>query len=149
MKVLLARNVDTLGVVGDVVEVKRGYARNYLLPLGIAHEVTADNLSRIEFERKRLEAEEGNRLSGLKTLAEKIATSNVTIEAKASAEGHLFGSVTAAMIAAELSKLGHHLTAAAVRLENPIKQIGVFNVPVHLHTDVEAEARVWVVQSKE
>jgi len=149
MRVLLARNLESLGKVGDVVEVKRGYARNYLLPLGLAHEVTAENLSRIEIERKRFEAEELKRLGNLKTLAERIATSNVTIEAKASPEGHLYGSVTAAMIAAELSKLGHQLAAAAVRLETPIKQVGVFNVPVHLHKDVEAEARVWVVQAKE
>ena len=69
MKVLLARNIDALGKVGDVVDVKRGFARNYLMPLGFAHEVTADNLSRIKLERKRLEAEEGKRLSSLKVEA--------------------------------------------------------------------------------
>ena len=149
MKILLARNVGNLGKVGDVVDVARGYARNYLLPFGIGRAVTAESLSRIKLDRKRLEAEEAKRVSSLHELAEKIASSNVTVEAKASPDGHLYGSVTAAMIAEELSKLGHRLSASAVHLEHPIKQIGVFNVPVHLHEDVEAEARVWVVESKD
>jgi large subunit ribosomal protein L9 len=149
VEVLLAQNIEHLGKIGDVVKVAPGYARNYLVPRGLAKPVTAENLHRIEQERKLVQIEENKRISSLKDLAAKIATTNVTLEVKANPEGHLFGSVTGAMIAQELAKFGFDVHPSAVRLEHPLKQIGVFSVPIHLHQDVEASARVWVVQEKE
>jgi large subunit ribosomal protein L9 len=149
MEVLLARNVDNLGRVGDVVRVAPGYARNYLFPKGLARAVTAANLARIEADRKRVLRDEGERLERLKDMAERIATTNVTIEAKAGPEGNLYGSVTSAMVAEELRKAGFEVTPEDVRLEHSLKQVGVFSVPVHLHHDIQTEARVWVVRAKE
>jgi len=149
VEVLLAQNIEHLGKIGDVVKVAAGYARNYLVPRGLAKPVTAENLHRIEAERKLVQLEENKRITSLKEIAARIATTNVTLEVKASPEGQLYGSVTSAMIAQELVKLGFDVNPTLVRLEHPLKQIGVFSVPIHLHQDVEATARVWVVQDKE
>ena len=149
MEVLLATHIESLGKIGDVVKVKSGYARNYLFPRGFARPVTKENLARIARDRKRYEEEEQKRVASLKEQAQKLSGQSVTIAAKASAEGHLFGSVTAAMIAAELEKAGLPVQAAMVKLEHPIKQISVVNVPVHLHKDVTAEVRVFVVQARD
>jgi large subunit ribosomal protein L9 len=149
MEVLLATHIESLGKIGDVVKVRSGYARNYLFPRGLARPVTKENLARIQRDRKRYEEEEQGRIASLKDLATRIGQSSVTIAAKASPEGHLFGSVNAAMIATELEKAGLPITAVMVKLEHPIKQISVVNVPVHLHKDVHTEVRVFVVQARE
>jgi large subunit ribosomal protein L9 len=149
MEVLLAQNIEHLGKIGDLVKVAPGYARNYLVPRGLARPVTAENLHRIELDRKLVQQEEAKRVNTLKDLAARIATTNVTLEVKASPDGNLYGSVTNVMIAQELNKLGFDLHPSAVRLEHPLKQIGVFSVPIYLHQDVETNARVWVVQDKD
>jgi large subunit ribosomal protein L9 len=149
MEVLLAQNIEHLGKIGDLVKVAPGYARNYLVPRGLARPVTAENLHRIELDRKLVQQEEAKRVNTLKDLAARIATTNVTLEVKASPDGNLYGSVTNVMIAQELAKLGFDLHPSAVRLEHPLKQIGVFSVPIYLHQDVETNARVWVVQDKD
>jgi large subunit ribosomal protein L9 len=148
MELLLKKSIDELGRVGDVVTVKPGYARNYLLPLGLAVPVTKANLAQIEKERIRALAEERQRVDGLKELAQRIRETSVTIEGRANEEGHLFGSVTAAQISEALREKGFPLDVRSVRLEHPLKEIGVFDVPVHLHADVETEVKVWVVQAK-
>jgi large subunit ribosomal protein L9 len=149
VEVLLAQNIEHLGKIGDLVKVAPGYARNYLVPRGLARPVTAENLHRIELDRKLVQQEEAKRITTLKDLAGRIATTNVTLEVKASADGNLYGSVTNVMIAQELAKLGFDIHPSAVRLEHPLKQIGVFSVPIYLHQDVETNARVWVVQDKD
>jgi large subunit ribosomal protein L9 len=148
MELLLKQSVEHLGRTGDVVKVKSGYARNYLLPRGIAVMVTKSNVAEIEKARAQALAEEQARLVGLKEVAQKLAEASVTIEGKANAEGHLFGSVTAAHIAAALRDKGIVVDDKAVRLEQPLKEIGVYDVVVHLHTTVEATVKVWVVQQK-
>ena len=148
MELLLKQNVEHLGRVGDVVEVKDGYARNYLLPRGLAVMVTKSNVAEIEKARAQALVEEQNRLQSLKDLAQKLAEVSVTIEGKANAEGHLFGSVTGANIGAALRDKGIAVDDKQVRLEQPLKEIGVFDVPIHLHATVEATIKVWVVQQK-
>ena len=148
MEVLLKRNIENLGRIGDVVSVKPGYARNYLLPLGYCVPVTKANLQQIEKERAKAVAEEAARVADLKQLAEKLAQTSVTIEGRANDQGHLFGSVTAAQIAAALADKGFPVEEKSVRLEHPLKEIGVFDVTVHLHSDVEGSVKVWVVQAK-
>lgn len=148
MELLLKQNVDHLGRIGDVVKVKSGYARNYLLPRGLAVMVTKSNVAEIERARALALAEEQKRVAGMKELAGKLGEASVTIEGRANAEGHLFGSVTTAQIAAALRDKGIPVEDKQVRLENPLKEIGVYDVVVHLHATVEATVKVWVVQQK-
>lgn len=148
MELLLNHNVDGLGRVGDVVEVKDGYARNFLLPLGHAVPVTKGNLAQIKKARQQAFAEEAVRLDGLKGLSRKISEVSVTIEGRANEEGHLFGSVNQAQIAAALREKGFEIDEKMVRLSVPLKEIGVFDVNIHLHGEIEATVKVWVVQAK-
>jgi large subunit ribosomal protein L9 len=148
MELLLKQNVDHLGRIGDVVKVKSGYARNYLLPRGLAVAVTKTNVAEIERARALALAEEQKRVAGLKDLASKLGEASVTIEGRANAEGHLFGSVTAGQIAAQLREKGIPVDDKQVRLDNPLKEIGVYDVAVHLHATVETTVKVWVVQQK-
>lgn len=148
MELLLKQNIEHLGRLGDVVKVKSGYARNYLLPRGLAVMVTKSNVAEIERARAAAMVEEQQRIASMKELGVKLAEASVTIEGRANAEGHLFGSVTAAQIAASLREKGIPVDDKQVRLANPLKEIGVFDVAVHLHAAVEATVKVWVVQQK-
>jgi large subunit ribosomal protein L9 len=148
MEILLKREIEALGQIGEVVTVRPGYARNYLLPMGYAVLVTKVNLKQVKEERARAFAEERARVEGLKGLAGQIAQASVTIEGRANADGHLFGSVTAAQIAGALREKGFPIEEKQVRLQAPLKAIGVFDVPVHVHQDVNAVTKVWVVQAK-
>ncbi|MFY9344124.1 MAG: 50S ribosomal protein L9 [Planctomycetota bacterium] len=148
MEYLLKQNVDHLGRIGDVVKVKPGYARNYLLPRGLAVMVTKSNVAEIERARALALVEEQKRIGSLKELAQKLTEASVTIEGRANAEGHLFGSVVAAQIAASLREKGIAVDDKAVRLAQPLKEIGVYDVTIHLHATVEATVKVWVVQQK-
>ncbi len=148
MEILLKRSLDKVGNIGDVVNVRPGFARNYLLPRGFAVLVTKANLAHLEKERARALIEEQARVSGLKEVAERLAQTSVTIEGRANAEGHLFGSVTTAQISRALHDKGFHIDERAVRLESPLKEIGVFDVALHLHQDVDATIKVWVVPMK-
>ena len=148
MEVLLNRSIEQLGRIGDVVTVRPGYARNFLLPLGYAVPVTQANIELIEKERARALAEEASRVQDLKDLADKLAQTSVTIEGRANEDGHLFGSVNVAQIATALREKGFQIEDRQVRLDTPIKEIGVFDVTVHMHSDVEAITKVWVVQAK-
>jgi large subunit ribosomal protein L9 len=148
MELLLKQNVEHLGRTGDVVKVKSGYARNYLLPRGMAVMVTKANVAEIEKARAQALAEEQARVQSLKDLATKLAEASVTLEGRANAEGHLFGSVGAPQIAAALREKGFAIQDKQIRLEQPLKEIGKFDVVLHLHASVEATVKVWVVQQK-
>lgn len=148
MELLLKQSIEHLGRVGDVVKVKNGYARNYLLPRGMAVMVTKANVAEIERARALAMAEENARVETLKQLAQKLAETSVTIEGRANEEGHLFGSVSAAQIAASLRDKGFAIEERMVRLVAPLKEIGVTDVGVHLHASVETTVKVWVVQQK-
>ncbi len=148
MDVLLKTTIDKLGRIGDVVSVKPGYARNYLLPSGSAVLVNKGSLAGIEQDRVSAVAEEASRVQNLKGLADALRQASVTIQGKANDEGHLFGSVSPAQIADALREKGLAIEDKMIRLEAPLKEIGVFDVSVHLHADVEAITKVWVVQTK-
>lgn len=148
MDVLLKTSIEKLGLVGDVVSVKPGYARNYLLPTGRAVPVNKANLEMIEHDRIAALAEEEARFTNLRGLADAVAQTSVTIEGKANEEGHLFGSVSAAQIGEALREKGLAIDDKMIRLDTPLKEIGVFDVTVHLHADVEVQTKVWVVQAK-
>lgn len=145
VQLLLIQSVDHLGKQGDVVTVKRGYALNYLLPQGLATVATNHHKRMVEKHRARLQEIEKARLASLRQLAETIAKQSVTIEANANEEGHLYGSVNASEIAAALKAAGFHITTDQVRLEGPLKELGLYTVKIHLHADIDAELKVWVV----
>lgn len=148
MQLLLNKNIEHLGRIGEIVTVKPGYARNYLLPMGLAVPVTKANLAQIEKVRERAVAEERQRLDAMKEFAAKVEQTSVTIEGRANDDGHLFGSVAATQIAHALQEKGITVEAKTIRLDHPIKEIGVYDVVIHLHPEVDATVKVWVVQSK-
>jgi len=146
MEIILRQAVENLGKTGDVVKVKSGYARNYLLPHGLAYEATPGNLKRIQQERDRLEAAENERRTAAQTLAERLEQVSLTFSARVGEEGKLFGSVTAADIQQQLESQGFHIERRQIDLHEPIKALGVYRVPVKLHADVKPEIRVWVIK---
>jgi len=147
MEVILREAVDKLGHPGDVVKVKAGFARNYLLPRGIAYEATPGNLKRIAQEKDRLEAAENQRRNAAQEVANKLEPVSLTFSARVGEEGKLFGSVTSADIAQQLEAQGIHIEKRMIDLHEPIRALGVYKVPVKLHADVKAEIKVWVIKA--
>ena len=146
MEIILRQAVENLGHPGDVVTVKNGYARNFLLPRGFAFEATPGNLKRIAAERSRLEAAESERRDGASDLARKLEEVQLTFSARVGEEGKLFGSVTSSDIAEQLAAQGFNIEKRLIDLHEPIKALGVYRVPVKLHADVKPEIRVWVIK---
>jgi large subunit ribosomal protein L9 len=146
MEIILRQAVENLGKPGDVVKVKAGYARNYLLPHGLAYEATPGNLKRIQQERDRLETAENERRGVAQGLAERLEQVSLTFSARVGEEGKLFGSVTNTDIAQQLEQQGFHIEKRQVDLHEPIKALGVYRVPIRLHADVKPEIRVWVIK---
>jgi large subunit ribosomal protein L9 len=146
MEVILRQAVENLGNPGDVVKVSNGYARNFLLPRGIAYEATPGNLKRIAQEKERLQAAENERRAAAQALAEKIEQVSLTFSARVGEEGKLFGSVTGADIAHQLEAQGFSIEKRQIDLHEPIKTLGVFRVPIRLHADVKPEVKVWVIK---
>ncbi len=145
IELLLIQNVENLGRQGDVVEVRPGYANNYLLPQGLATIATDHHKRMVEKHRKKLEAIENARLAGLKSLAAEIGRQSITIEANANDEGHLYGSVGAPEIVAAMKRNNITIATDQVRLEGPLKELGLYTVKVHVSGDINAEVKVWVV----
>lgn len=145
VQLLLIQSVDHLGKQGDIVQVKRGYALNYLLPQGLATVATDHHKRMVDKHKARLLEIEKARLATLRQVSEAISKQSITIEANANDEGHLYGSVNANDIAAALKQAGFAITADQVRLEGPLKELGLYTVKIHLHNDINAELKVWVV----
>lgn len=146
MEIILRQAVDNLGHPGDIVKVSNGFARNYLLPHGIAYEATPGNRKRISQERQRLDAAEGTRRSAAEEMAKRLEEVQLSFSARVGEEGKLFGSVTAADIAQQLEAQGIHLERRMIDLHEPIRALGVYRVPVRLHADVKPELKVWVIK---
>ncbi len=145
MEVVLRKNVPDLGAVGDVVKVENGFARNYLLPRGLAYRVNAHNLRRLEVEKKKQVLEAQAEKDRALSLAAELKGRSFTIQAKATEEGHLYGSVDEDAVASVLAGEGVALPEKAVALEEPIKEVGIYEVGLRLHPEVEATTKVWVV----
>jgi large subunit ribosomal protein L9 len=145
MEVILREDIKTLGKAGELVKVKPGYARNYLLPRGLAYEATEGNRKRIAAESKaravRGEQEKGE----AQAIASRLAGVSLTLKRKAGEGDRLFGSITAQDVADALAAQGHTVDKRRIELDHPIKTIGQHSVPVRLHHDVTAELRVTVV----
>jgi large subunit ribosomal protein L9 len=146
MKVILKSDVERLGKTGDVVAVAAGYARNYLLPRGLALEATARSVEQIEIEGKRADKALQRQAADAAALAQKLEQLSLTISKQAGESDKLFGTVTAMEIAEALVKEGHEIDKRKIELEEPIKTLGIYTIPVRLHTDVTAKVKVWVVK---
>ena len=149
MKLLLIRDVEGLGKPGDLVNVSPGYARNFLLPRNLASEPTAQALRRVEAERRRADREVETRKKEGEAIARSLENCSVNIPARAGEGGHLFGSVGAAEIAKALAADGRKVDESWLRLERPIKEVGIYDVPVILNGETRATVKVWVVEAKE
>ena len=149
MEILLRTDVEKLGKRGEVVTVREGYARNYLLPLKLAATVTPENRRLLEVEKQRFIQEEMTRKDEFQRLAERLSGLSCTIEMAAGEEGHLYGSVTAQMVVEAFKKEGVELDPKAIVLDRPIKELGVYQIPLKLHPEVECTTKVWVVEARQ
>jgi large subunit ribosomal protein L9 len=145
VELLLTENIPSVGKQGDIVKVKPGFARNYLLPQGLGTVATAANKRAVELHRQKQQAIFDARLANLRKLAGEVAKYSVTLEANATEEGHLYGSITGKEISAALQKAGYAVQQDQVRLEGPLKELGMYTVKVQLHPEVDTEVKVWVV----
>jgi len=143
--VLLTQPVPHVGQPGELVNVRPGFARNYLLPQGLATFATPHNLLIVEKHRQRLKKQEEARRADLQSLGAQIAQRSLTIEANANEEGHLYGSVNADQIAAALKSEGFPIETESVRIEGPLKDLGLYTIKVHLAQDIDTEVKLWVV----
>lgn len=145
IQLLLVQSVANLGSQGDVVEVKPGYANNYLIPQGLATLASEHHKRMVDKHRAKLLEIERQRLSTLQELADNIGRQSTTIEANANDEGHLYGSVGAPEIVQALKQMGITLTTDQVRLDGPLRELGLYTVKVHLYQGIDTELKVWVV----
>ena len=146
MKVILRQNYNKLGNIGDVVDVKNGFARNFLIPRSIAFRATEGNLNALEQEKKQHVRKEEKVVRDSEKLAAQLGSISLTITMKVGEDDKLFGAVTSQMIADSLTEKGYSIDKRIIELEEPIKTLGIFEVPVKLHTKVSAKVKVWVVR---
>ena len=145
VKLILLDDVENLGLAGDEVQVAPGYARNYLLPRGLAAKATAGTLRLVESRKTLIAARRNQELADAKALAAKLAEIELSIPMQATEDEQLFGSVTARMIADTLAAQGFTVDHSRIKLD-PIKTLGTFEVEAKLHADVIATLKVWVVR---
>ena len=145
MEVILREDIKTLGRAGELVRVKPGYARNYLLPQGLAYEATEGNKKRIAAESKARAVRGQAEKTAAERVAEALGAVSLTLSGKAGEEGKLFGSITAQDVADALAREGHTVDRRRIELEHPIKTLGDHTVVVRVHPEVHAEVRVSVV----
>ncbi len=145
VELLLAETVGALGKQGEIVRVKPGYARNYLLPQGLATVATEENKRLVAEHRGRQEQLAVKRVKDLQKFAKELGNYSATIEANANEEGHLYGSILDRDISKTLIAGGYNVQPDQVRLEGPLKELGMYTVKLQLHPEVEADVKVWVV----
>ena len=149
MKVLLWRDVEKLGKRGEVIDVRDGYARNYLIPRRLASEPTPSMYKEFELEKRRQAKQEAALVSEANAVAEKLTgIPSVSIEVNTNEEGHLYGAVSPSMISDALRDQGVKIEAKAVEIAEPIKQVGTYEVAVNLHREVKPTLKVWVLSTK-
>ena len=146
MKVILLKDIEALGSAGEVVEVKNGYGRNFLIPRNEALVATTANMVQFESRRKQQETLAERDRRAAEALAKKLETESITAQVKVGEEDRLFGSVTAQNIAELLDEKGYEIDRRAIHLEDPIRELGVYNIDVRLHPEVAAAVKLWVVK---
>lgn len=145
VELMLAEDVVQLGKQGDLVKVKAGFARNYLLPQGLATIATAENKRLVDLHRQKLDELQKQRQQALVQLADKVSKYSVTLEANANEEGHLYGSIVAVDISKALMSAGYAVETDHIRLEGPLKELGMYTVKLQFSGEVKTDVKVWVV----
>lgn len=146
MKVILTQDTPNLGVLGDVVDVKSGYAQNFLIPKGIAVVFNSNSVKVIEEKRKKSAQLLKKKKEDAEVLAQKLAAASFTIAVKVVEEDRLFGSVSAEMIQKALESESVFVDKKDIILEEPLKKLGIYQVPVKLHPEITATCKIWVVK---
>lgn len=140
------RDVDRVGAAGDVVKVADGYARNCLIPQNQALMATDANMAQFESRRRQHDAAADREQRAAVTVAQALEKASLTVQVKVGEGDRLFGSVTTQNLADLLIEQGHEIDRRTIELEEPIRSLGVYNVPIHLHPEVTATVKVWVVK---
>ena len=146
MKVILLKDIETLGSAGEVVEVKNGYGRNFLIPRNEALVASTANMAQFESRRKQQETLAERDRRAAEALAKQLEAESITAQVKVGEEDRLFGSVTSQNVAELLDEKGYELDRRAIHLEDPIRELGVYNIEVRLHPEVTAAVKLWVVK---
>ncbi len=148
MKVILKENIDTLGHIGDIVKVAPGYARNYLIPKGLAIEATLKNAKALDHVKRQMEYKKNKLLEQVKALAARIEAISLTLAHQAGEEGKLFGAVTNMELAEQLNAQGIEIDRKKIVLAEPIKHLGEFTATIKLHPEVIANLKVNIVKAE-
>lgn len=148
MKVILRQNVENLGEIGDLVAVKPGYARNFLIPHQLAYVATDGAMRALETEKKQYASKMEKARHNAEVQATQLADLQISIPMQVGEEGRLFGSVTAQMIAQELELRGFNIDRRSIHIDDPIKTLGIFEVKVKLHPEILASLKVWVISQE-
>jgi large subunit ribosomal protein L9 len=146
MKVILRQNTEGLGQIGEVVDVKDGFARNFLIPRKLAYIALAGNIKALEEEKKTLSKKREQELAAAETLAAELERVSVTIPVQVGEEDRIFGSVTTQMISDALKEKGNEIDKRKIEIDEPIKALGIYSVSIKLHPSVSAKIKVWVVR---
>ena len=146
MKVILRKNFEQLGQIGDVVDVKEGYALNYLIPRQIAYQANKGNIRALEEEKKQLVKKEAKYLDEAQKLAAELENVSIPIPVKVGEEDKIFGSVTSQMITDSLKEKGYEIDKRKIEISEPIKSLGIYSINVKLHSSVNAVVKTWVVR---
>jgi len=149
MKVILSQDVPNVGTMGAEVNVAAGFARNFLLPRKMAVQAESATAKQIQHEMRIIKRREEKQRAVLMELAKKIESVTIEIKARAGEEDKLFGSVTNVQIAEKLAELGFEVDRRQITLEEPIRSLGIFSVPVHLASGIEPAVKVWVTPIEE
>ena len=146
MEIILIKDVKNLGKSGEVVTVANGYARNYLIPQGAAQEATKSNLKIREWEKQQLSLRKNKEIREAKTMVHQLRKLSITIRSEVGESEKLYGSINVNDIATALKNEGINIPKNQILLEEPIKALGIYNVPVKLHPEVEGKIKIWVVK---
>jgi large subunit ribosomal protein L9 len=147
VKLILLEDVENLGLAGDEVNVAAGYARNYLIPRKLASKASPGALRQLDARKERIVKQREDELATAKMLAEKLAETEVSISMQAGEDDHLYGSVGPRNIADKLAEQGIEIDHNRIKLDDNIKELGLFNVDVHLHPEVDTTLKVWIVRA--
>lgn len=146
MKIILRKEFDQLGHIGDIVEVKEGFARNFLIPRNIAFAAQKGNLRSLEEEKKQLDKKKVKEMHAAEKLASELDKVSITIPVKVGEEDKIFGTVTNQMIADSLKEKGYDIDRRKIEIPEQIKSLGIYSVNVKLHANVTAAVKTWVVR---
>jgi large subunit ribosomal protein L9 len=145
VELMLAEDVPGMGQQGQIVKVKPGFARNYLLPQGLATVATSANKRRVELHQQKIAELQREKKKQLSQLADRVAKYSVTLEANANDEGHLYGSIVGRDISQALQTAGYAVDEDHIKLDGPLKELGMYTVKIEFGEDLKTELKVWVV----